>query len=1040
MNRNLHRPSARPPVIVNLLMLFCMTGFLWPSLQAAEILVSKGSTWNYLDDGSDQGTTWRGLGFDDSNWAAGPAELGYGDGDEDTVVLFGPDSGNKYITTYFRHAFSVADPQSIIILNLRVQSDDGVVVYLNGGEVYRDNMPGGSITASTTASVAYGGADETAFRLGAIDPALLVTGANQLAVEIHQANPTSSDISFDLELEAADTVQPVRGPYLQQGTPSSIIIKWQTALPSDSTVSYGTDPENPTSQAHGPGNTTDHEVLITGLQSDTPYFYDVSTSTGSHADPDYFFHTAPPTGPANPTRIWVLGDSGTANANAAAVRNAYLEAMNGNTSDLWLMLGDNAYSSGTDAQYQAAVFDMYPSILKNTVLWPTLGNHDTDGVTAPAYFDIFTLPTAAEAGGIASGTENYYSFNHANLHFVCLDSMNGDLSPAGPMGTWLQSDLAATTADWLVAFWHHPPYSKGSHNSDSESRLVRMRENFLPILEAFGVDLVLCGHSHSYERSHLLDSHYGNSGSLNPSTMILDNGGGREDGNGAYEKPTDGLAAHEGAVYITAGSSGQTSGGSLNHPAMFVSLNQLGSLLIDINDNRMDVQFLRELTTPAQVDDYFTLIKGVTSAPATPTGLLATAGNAQVQLSWNPAAGATAYQIKRSLTTGGPYALIASTASTTHTDSPLNNGTTYFYVVSASNSVGESANSTEVNATPDSISNALANADLPGQGTLNGSFTATHVSDNLRQTITERSSVGKPQSRYSYLEHTWTFNVTPGTTVTLFVEAHGTANSEGDQFTFSYSENNLDFIDVLTVSKTADDDAPQIALLPSTLSGTVYVRVEDTDQTPGNDSLDSVFIDHLLIQTETGTVTDPPPAPGNLGATGGDGTVSLTWDVAPTATSYNVKRATSASGPFTTIETTTGTSHDDTGLNNGTTYYYKVSGVNAVGEGLDSAQASATPNVPSGPPPPTNLAATPDKKRKIKLTWTQSEPEGEVLQNRIYRSENSNGPFEPIALINASTTYTNPGLNPGTTYYFQVTAITAGGESPPSNIDSATAP
>ena len=122
------------------------------------------------------------------------------------------------------------------------------------------------------------------------------------------------------------------------------------------------------------------------------------------------------------------------------------------------------------------------------------------------------------------------------------------------MMTWLQNDLAATNKKWIIAFWHHPPYTKGSHNSDTETELVQMRQNALPMLEAHGVDLVLTGHSHSYERSFLLDGHYGTSSTLTPA-MKKDAGSGREDGTGAYEKATPIGGQHEGVVYAVAGSS-----------------------------------------------------------------------------------------------------------------------------------------------------------------------------------------------------------------------------------------------------------------------------------------------------------------------------------------------------------------------------------------------------------------------------------------------------------------------------------------------------
>jgi hypothetical protein len=141
--------------------------------------------------------------------------------------------------------------------------------------------------------------------------------------------------------------------------------------------------------------------------------------------------------------------------------------------------------------------------------------------------------------------------------------------------------------------------------------MTQMRANVLPILEAGGVDLVLAGHSHSYERSYLLDGHYGTSGSLTPS-MKKDGGSGRVDGTGAYNKPTAGPAAHEGAVYGVAGSSGKISGGALNHPAMFVSLNVLGSMVLDVTNNRLDARFI---DNTALVRDYFTITKGAVATP-----------------------------------------------------------------------------------------------------------------------------------------------------------------------------------------------------------------------------------------------------------------------------------------------------------------------------------------------------------------------------------------------------------------------------------------
>jgi hypothetical protein len=404
-----------------------------------------------------------------------------------------------------------------------------------------------------------------------------------------------------------------RGPYLQMGTSTSVVVRWRTDVTTDGSVCYGSEPATLTTCVLDPTSGTNHEVTLGGLSPNTKYFYVVGTTTNTPAggDANHFVLTGPPPGTLKPTRIWVLGDSGTANANAQAVRDAYYAFTGSRHTDLWLMLGDNAYSDGTDSEYQAAVFNMYANMLRKSVLWPTLGNHDghsADSATQTGpYYDIFTLPKNAEAGGIASGTEAYYSFDYGNIHFIVLDSFGSSRSPDGAMMNWLRADLAATTRDWIIAYWHHPPYSKGSHDSDSSSGLTEMRENALPLLEQEGVDLVLAGHSHSYERSFLLDGHYGTSNTLVPS-MILNSGDGRESGDGAYQKLTAG--PNEGAVYTVAGSSGKTSGGSLNHPAMYISLNVLGSLVLDVDGNRLDATFL-DSTGAAR--DTFTILKGTSN-------------------------------------------------------------------------------------------------------------------------------------------------------------------------------------------------------------------------------------------------------------------------------------------------------------------------------------------------------------------------------------------------------------------------------------------
>lgn len=413
-----------------------------------------------------------------------------------------------------------------------------------------------------------------------------------------------------------------RGPYLMMGTPDSMVIRWRTDVATNSRVQYGTTQGSLANTLDNATSTTEHELRVTGLTPETKYYYSVGSTGGVLAgnDATTFFQTGPLAGTARPTRIWVIGDAGTGSAVQTSVYNAYLAATGGVYTNLWLMLGDNAYSSGTDAEYSSKMFNNYGTMFRQSSLWPTIGNHDAasaDSATQTGpYYDQFTMPKNAEAGGVASGTEAYYSFNYANIHFIVLDSQETSRSTTGAMMNWMKADLQADNSDWVIAVWHHPPYTKGSHNSDTETALIEMRQNFLPVLEGHGVDLVLTGHSHSFERSYLLDGHYGLSSTFS-SAYQMDAGDGRTDGTGAYAKSA-GSIPHEGAVYSVVGSSGQTSGGTLNHPAMFVSLNEAGSMVLDIDGQTLNAKFIN---SSGVVRDHFTLAKsGATTSCGLPWG------------------------------------------------------------------------------------------------------------------------------------------------------------------------------------------------------------------------------------------------------------------------------------------------------------------------------------------------------------------------------------------------------------------------------------
>jgi 3',5'-cyclic AMP phosphodiesterase CpdA len=399
-------------------------------------------------------------------------------------------------------------------------------------------------------------------------------------------------------------------------------------------------------------STTEHEVRVTGLSPDTKYFYRFGSSTQAlQAGTDNYFITAPPPSTTRKLRFAVFGDCGrNDNGYQPQTLAAYQNYLGSNNGEIMILLGDNAYTNGTDAEYQSGFFVPYQSsILKNHIIMPAPGNHDyystNQASRSGAYYQNFTMPTAGECGGVVSGTEAFYSWDRGDVHFISLDSYGTESPNAtrlydtlGPQVSWLKQDLAANTKKWTIAYWHHPPYTMGSHNSDTEAELVNIRANLLRILERYGVDLILCGHSHDYERSYLLRNYFGNEASFNVNTHALSNSSASYNGtaNSCPYNLANGQVNH-GTVYVVSGSSGASGGTQAGYPhnAMPWSFNDGGMLQLEIEGNRLDGKFIRRNQVIA---DQFTIMKDVNKtndlviAPGTPTPLTASwIGN----YSWN---------------------------------------------------------------------------------------------------------------------------------------------------------------------------------------------------------------------------------------------------------------------------------------------------------------------------------------------------------------------------------------------------------------------
>jgi hypothetical protein len=174
-------------------------------------LFAYGSSWKYLDNGTDQGTNWRTPAFDDAAWASGNGKFGYGLPGLQTVVSYGPNASQKYTTTYFRKTINIPDPNTFSSFTAGVLRDDGIVVYVNGVEVYRNRMRAGTVTYTTFGTDAEDNATITQFF--DISTSAFVSGLNVIAVEIHQKTLTNADLGFDMQLSGIGAAIDLTPPF-----------------------------------------------------------------------------------------------------------------------------------------------------------------------------------------------------------------------------------------------------------------------------------------------------------------------------------------------------------------------------------------------------------------------------------------------------------------------------------------------------------------------------------------------------------------------------------------------------------------------------------------------------------------------------------------------------------------------------------------------------------------------------------------------------------------------------------------------------------
>ncbi len=285
----------------------------------------------------------------------------------------------------------------------------------------------------------------------------------------------------------------LKGPYLQNVTTNSIVIMWQTNQPSDSRVDYGLT-SSYTDYVYDPAMVEIHEVQLTGLSLDELYHYKVTseTATESVSSEDNTFETAIAT--TTPFRFVVYGDTRSQPTEHAAVVSAIISS----DPRIFQHTGDFVSDGRREDDWQEEYFDPAQPLLRNTTLFPCLGNHERN---ADPYYNYFDPP---DGGG--DYNERWFSYDYGNCHVTVIDT-DADYSPGSEQYTWIVNDLQNASNEWLFAIHHHPAYSSGSHGGTEN-----VQNYLVPLYETYGVDMVFSGHDHLYERSYKDGVYYVTSG------------------------------------------------------------------------------------------------------------------------------------------------------------------------------------------------------------------------------------------------------------------------------------------------------------------------------------------------------------------------------------------------------------------------------------------------------------------------------------------------------------------------------------------------
>ena len=512
--RNIDPLKAGPtlrPVLFKRLTLY---GLLLLAVSAkGESLVSDYSNWKYFEgkaEASAPTTAWRELAFDDAHWKEGRSGFSIGYGRYDAPTTLWGMIGN-YHSLFLRKKFTLQDEQWIKSLVIRVDYRDGFVAYLNGTEIARRGLAGElgqPVPFNALASTHYRGNPE----LIDLEPykQLLVKGENILAVQAHDDSINSNGFAFHVELLA----NVVRGPIIESTTTTDTKIAWQTLKPTTSVIEYGLTTTSLDKRIESEILTTDHVLQLIELEPNTTYHYRVGGVAGeiSRFSKTASFKTLKSRGPV---QLMLLGDSGSGNL----LQHKFAKVIRDNQPDAILHAGDIVYNfkSGPPNYYNDfRHFSAFKNHMKSVPYFTTIGNHELYHGDE-AYLNAFHLPTnnlptlglkTSNLDYPFSGTEHFYSFDVGDAHVSVLYNpwyAHHNFSKDTNQLHWLTNDLATTSKPWKLLLGHFPVASSAGHgwsdyDGNSLPDAVDFGNTIYPIVAKYGVDLMLAGHSHSFEK------------------------------------------------------------------------------------------------------------------------------------------------------------------------------------------------------------------------------------------------------------------------------------------------------------------------------------------------------------------------------------------------------------------------------------------------------------------------------------------------------------------------------------------------------------